>query len=129
MRHEELRGCVMVNAMRWLTAGMVVLSSACAARGGGGDGAGVSPGDAVVAARSHRVSATDSALVGRILLAEDRRDSTDRAIAEGRAHADPVIRMLATRALGRIRDPRFAARDSLRPLPAPPVWPEPDWKV
>src|SRR5687767_14486541 len=53
----------------------------------------------------------DSALIGRILVAEDRRDSTDAAIAAGLRHADPRVRLIAGRALGRIRDPLFAARD------------------
>ncbi len=71
----------------------------------------------------------DSALVGRILLAEDRRDAGDAALTEGAAHADPRIRTLAQRARGRIRDPQFAARDSLPRLPAPPTWVEPAWRV
>src|SRR5688572_8790220 len=77
-----------------------------------------------------RATATiDSALVGRILLAEDRRDSTDRALIEGERHADARIRTLARRAFGRIRDPRFASRDSLSALSPPPVWPEPAWRL
>lgn len=71
----------------------------------------------------------DSALVGRILVAEDRRDSTDAAIAEGLRHGDARVRTIAVRALGRIRDPRFAARDSLPPVPAPRAWPEPAWRL
>ena len=71
----------------------------------------------------------DSALVGRILLAEDRRDSLDASIAAGMRHADDRLRTLTRRALGRIRDPRFAMRDSLPPLAAPPVWPEADWRL
>jgi cyclophilin family peptidyl-prolyl cis-trans isomerase len=71
----------------------------------------------------------DSALVGRILLAEDRRDSTDAAIAAGLRHGDARVRLIAHRALGRIRDPRFAARDSLPPVAAPPAWPEPAWRL
>jgi cyclophilin family peptidyl-prolyl cis-trans isomerase len=74
-------------------------------------------------------SRADSALVGRILVAEDRRDSTDAAIAEGLRHDDPRVRTIARRAVGRIRDPRFAARDSLPPVPAPPAWPEPAWRL
>ncbi len=76
-----------------------------------------------------RLSHDDSALVGRILLAEDRRDSTDAAITEGARHADAQIRMLAQRARSRIRDPQFAGRDSLAALPAPPVWPEAPWRL
>jgi cyclophilin family peptidyl-prolyl cis-trans isomerase len=71
----------------------------------------------------------DSALIGRILVAEDRRDSTAAAIAAGLRHADPRVRMIASRARGRIRDPLFAARDSLPPVAAPPAWPEPAWRL
>ena len=76
------------------------------------------------------LTSTDSALIGRIILAEDRRDSMDAAIARGAAHGDPRVRFLARRAMGRIRDPIFAARDSLGvTLPAPPAWPEPAWRL
>lgn len=76
------------------------------------------------------LTATDTALIGRIILAEDRRDSMDAALARGAAHGDPRVRFLARRAMGRIRDPIFAARDSLGVmLPAPPVWPEPAWRL
>ncbi len=84
---------------------------------------------ATLTAQSPRLSGRDSALVGRILLAEDRRDSTDAALAEGRGHSDPRVRTMAQRALGRIRDPLFVARDSFAPLPAPPTWPEPAWRL
>ncbi|HUF28417.1 MAG TPA: peptidylprolyl isomerase [Gemmatimonadaceae bacterium] len=84
-----------------------------------------------VAAPAQRapIGAADSALVVRILLAEDRRDSTDAALSEGSRHADERIRVLARRARARITDPTFASRDSLPPLPAPPVWPEPSWRL
>src|SRR5688572_33219304 len=65
------------------------------------------------------LSASDSALIGRILLAEDRRDSTDAALAEGSRHADVRVRLLAQRARGRLGDPRFAARDSFTGRHAP----------
>jgi cyclophilin family peptidyl-prolyl cis-trans isomerase/HEAT repeat protein len=71
----------------------------------------------------------DSALIGRILVAEDRRDSTDAAIAAGLSHDDRRVRTIAARALGRIRDPLFVARDSLAPAAAAPVWPEPAWRL
>jgi cyclophilin family peptidyl-prolyl cis-trans isomerase len=71
----------------------------------------------------------DSALVGRILLAEDRRDSADAALAAGLRHRDPRVRLLAVRARGRIRDPLFAARDSLPPVAAPRAWQEPAWRL
>lgn len=70
----------------------------------------------------------DSAVIGRILVAEDRRDST-MAIPAGLRHADPRVRLIARRALGRLRDPLFAARDSLPPVAAPPAWPEPGWRL
>jgi cyclophilin family peptidyl-prolyl cis-trans isomerase len=84
---------------------------------------------AFASAQNARLSAADSALVGRVLLAEDRRDSTDVALAEASGHLDPRVRILAQRARGRIRDPRFAARDSLPALRAPIVWPEPAWRL
>lgn len=71
----------------------------------------------------------DSALVGRILLAEDRRDASDAAIAAGLAHTDQRIKMLARRAAGRTRDAQFGARDSLPRLAPPPIWVEPAWRI
>ena len=83
---------------------------------------------AAVAAQT-TLSAADSALIGRVLVAEDRRDSTDAAITEGMRHADSRVRMLAQRAVGRIRDARFAARDSFPAGRAPVAWPEPAWRL
>jgi len=80
-------------------------------------------------AQDVRLTRSDSALVGRILLAEDRRDSSDAAIGEGEAHRDARIRALAARARTRIRDPRFAARDSFPALTGPTTWPEPPWRL
>lgn len=80
-------------------------------------------------AQERAPTASDSALVGRILLAEDRRDTTDPALAEGRRAADARIRRLAERAVERITDSTFSRRNSLTPLPAPPVWPEPAWRL
>jgi len=84
---------------------------------------------AAQSAQPRTLSAADSALVGRILLAEDRRDSTDMAMVEGSRDPDPRIRVIAQRARGRIADPRFAGRDSLPALAAPPTWPEPAWRL
>ena len=70
----------------------------------------------------------DSALVGRMLLAEDRRDSSDVSLKEGAQHRDPRLRALALRARIRIRDARAAARDSFAVPRAPIIWPEPYWK-
>jgi cyclophilin family peptidyl-prolyl cis-trans isomerase len=80
-------------------------------------------------AQAKVLSRADSALIGRILLAEDRRDSLDRALADGTRDTGARVRILAQRALGRIHDPRLATRDSLPALPAPPVWPEPAWRL
>lgn len=80
-------------------------------------------------AAAHAQTRADSALVGRILVAEDRRDSADAAIAEGLRHGDARVRLIAGRALGRIRNPLFTARDSLPPVAAPPAWPEPAWRL
>ncbi len=75
--------------------------------------------------------AADSALVGRILLAEDARDTAHPALAEGLAHGDQRIRYMAMRARARITDPLFARRDSMQlPAPvAPPVYPEAVWRL
>ncbi|HEX6053195.1 MAG TPA: peptidylprolyl isomerase [Gemmatimonadaceae bacterium] len=84
---------------------------------------------AVGIAQQRPLTHTDSALVGRILLAEDRRDATDRSLAEGLRHADSRVRVLARRARARITDPRYAARDSLAPVATPRAWPEPAWRL
>src|SRR5688572_19609994 len=101
-----------VTGARLVAAVGIILAAACATSGGGGAPTHAGPA----------LARADSALVGRILLAEDRRDLTDPALAEGRAHSHPVIRTLAVRATGRIHDPGFRTRDSLPPLPAPPAW-------
>lgn len=81
------------------------------------------------AAQNRTLTAGDSALIGRILLAEDRRAPADAALDAGSRHEDARVRAIARRARGRIRDPRFAARDSLPALRAPAVWPEPAWRI
>jgi cyclophilin family peptidyl-prolyl cis-trans isomerase len=74
-------------------------------------------------------TAADSALVGRILVAEDRRDATNQALADGLASQDWRVHMLAGRALARNRDPKFAARDSFPSPVAPPEYNEPAWRL
>lgn len=78
-----------------------------------------------------RLTATDSALIAAILVAEERRDSTAPALAAAKQHVTARMRLLALRAAARIVDPTFAARDSLgRPGALSfPVWPEPEWKA
>ena len=84
---------------------------------------------AIVLPAQSPASRADSALVGRILRAEDRRDTTDRALAEGVTSADAQVALVARRALARLRDPKFTQRDSLGALPAPPVQAEPAWRL
>lgn len=81
------------------------------------------------AAQATPLARTDSALVARILMAEDRRDTTDAALAEGRAHPDPRLRTLAERVVARTRDARFADRADFPALPQAPVWVEPTWRI
>ncbi|HEY0153716.1 MAG TPA: peptidylprolyl isomerase [Longimicrobium sp.] len=83
----------------------------------------------LVPAAGRAQTRADSILIGRILVAEDRRDSAAAEIATGMRHADPRVRLIARRALGRIRDPLFAARDSLPPVAALRAWPEPAWRL
>ena len=84
---------------------------------------------AASSAQSPTLTSADSTLIGRILLAEDRRDSADAALADGSRHADARVRVMALRARGRIGDALFVARDSLPALPAPPTYPEPAWRL
>ena len=81
------------------------------------------------AAQQPTLTSADSALIGRILLAEDQRDASDPALAEGAQHPDPRIQLLARRAAARIGDPKFASRDSLPSLPAPPSYQDPAWRL
>lgn len=83
----------------------------------------------VAAVEARTLAPADSVLVGKILLAEDRRDSTDPVLAAGRQHPDSFVRRIARRAAGRIADPEFASREALGPLPAPTAWPEPAWRL
>jgi cyclophilin family peptidyl-prolyl cis-trans isomerase len=82
-----------------------------------------------LAAQQRPLTRADSALVFRLLQAEDRRDSTAGAWQEGLAHPDARVRLIARRGLARVRDPQFDARDSFPPLPAPRRWPEPAWRL
>ena len=78
------------------------------------------------------LSAADSALIRRVLLAEDQRDSTDQALADALHHRDARVRAIALRARARIRDPQFAARDSLPAVVPPPPFtnlPDPAWRL
>lgn len=80
-------------------------------------------------ARGQRYSAADSGLVARLLLAEERRDTSAAAYDAGLRHDDARIRMLARRGLERSRDPLYARRDTTPPRPAPPVYDEPQWRL
>jgi len=84
---------------------------------------------APVRAQQASLTSADSTLIWRILLAEDQRDGSNEALAEGTRHPDPRIQLLARRAAARIGDPKFASRDSFPPLPAPPAYPDPAWRL
>ena len=75
------------------------------------------------------LTTADSALVARILLAEDQRDAQSPALTEGAQHSDRRIQLLARRAEARIGDPKFASRDSFPNLAAPPSYPDPTWRL
>ena len=83
---------------------------------------------APAAAQSAPLTPPDSALLYRILTAEDHRDRNDSALVDGTRHPDARIRSLATRALARITDSTYAARRDA-PAYAPRVtWPLPEWR-
>jgi len=71
----------------------------------------------------------DSALVARILLAEDKRDASDPALREGASSPEARVQLLARRAMARIGDPKFVSRDSFPPLPPPPSYQDPAWRL
>lgn len=71
----------------------------------------------------------DTALLARILRAEDRRDTTDRALADGVASADARVVLVAQRALARMRDPKLVDRNWMGTLPAPPAYADPAWRT
>jgi cyclophilin family peptidyl-prolyl cis-trans isomerase len=79
--------------------------------------------------RAQDVTVRDSALVRRILLAEDRRDASSPALSEGEEHPNARIRNLARRAAARIADPKFATRDSFPRLIGPPAYSDPAWRL
>jgi cyclophilin family peptidyl-prolyl cis-trans isomerase len=80
-------------------------------------------------ASAQRLTPADSALVGRLLLAEDRRDTSTASYQEGLRHPDARIRVIARRGWNRSRDPLFARRDSLPALPPSTVFPQPAWRA
>jgi len=79
---------------------------------------------------AQQLTRADSALVARLLLAEENRDTSSAAYADGTRHTDARIRTIAQRGLWRSRDPLFARRDSLPALPAPTAHgAEPAWRL
>ncbi len=92
--------------------------------------AGVSGNAGAQAASSAPLTRDDSALVALVLAAEEARDSRSPALANAARHRHAVVRALAARALARITDSTFTARDSLMgQAPAPVPAPEPAWKA
>ena len=82
-----------------------------------------------VLAQTGQLTSADSALVYRILTAEDRREASAAALSEGTAHPDARIQTIARRALGRISDSTHAARRELPPLTPRVTWPLPAWRL
>ena len=80
-------------------------------------------------AQQAALTAADSALVGRLLLAEEMRDSLTSAYADGLRHANPLVQVIARRGMLRSRDPIFAERRALPDLPDPPVYIDPAWRL
>jgi hypothetical protein len=85
------------------------------------------------AAARAQVTATltpaDTQLVHAILAAEDRREVSSPWLEQGLRHRDERVRVLARRALGRIRDTLFTDRHWL-PGPQPArAWPEDAWRA
>lgn len=91
----------------------VLLLAGCAISSSAGSGASSTP---------------DSALITAILAAEDRRAADDPALALGTQHPDPQVSALARRSVARITDSTFGQRNEF-PVAAPPVWPEPAWRL
>src|SRR3954470_19032919 len=77
----------------------------------------------------HAQSGADSALVARILAAEDRREPAAQAYADGLASADARVPAIAGRAEARGADPKFSARDSLATGAPAPHYPDPAWRI
>lgn len=83
----------------------------------------------LAASTLHAQTKADSALVARVLTAEDRRDTAFATFREGLASSNPQVRLIAGRAWARVTDPKFASRDSL-PAPTPPAhYPDPAWRL
>ena len=80
-------------------------------------------------AQDRALTTADSVLIGRILLAEDRRDAHDDALSAGARHGDARVRMLARRARARTGDSLFVGRDSFPALAAPVAWPDVEWRA
>src|SRR5688572_22090323 len=76
-----------------------------------------------------RLSTGDSLLVHRILIAEDARDTTSSALAEGRAHPDSRIQWLAQRAYDRTVDSLYGARARQAARTRRVAWPLPEWRA
>ena len=81
------------------------------------------------AVRAQQSTTAQGALAGRVLLAESRRDSTDADLRSALTSSDARLRTLAQRALGRIRDPKYATRDSLPPVTPAPAYADPAWRL
>jgi cyclophilin family peptidyl-prolyl cis-trans isomerase len=82
-----------------------------------------------MSAGAQSLTKQDSALVARLLTAENQRDTSAAAYAEGVAHADQRIQFIAKRALARSTDARFTKREAFAVQPAPPAYTDPAWRL
>lgn len=71
----------------------------------------------------------DSALVRRVLVAEDRRELGSSAFTDGMASRNPAVHAIAQRAQARVADSTFATRDSMPVPTAPPKYEDPAWRL
>lgn len=71
----------------------------------------------------------DSALILKVLEAEDARDSTAPGLREGLRSENPAVRAIAVRARARITDSTYAARSEAAAPPPVKRWELPAWRT
>src|SRR6478736_6377484 len=71
----------------------------------------------------------DSALILKVLEAEDARDSAAPALRDGLRSENATIRALAVRAQARITDSTYAARSAAEAVPPVRNWERPAWRT
>ena len=68
-------------------------------------------------------------VIGRVLDAENRRDTVSGVLREAERHPDSAVSALAKRAIARTRDSTLSDRAALGEASPPPRWPEPAWRL